>query len=59
MSYAILERDTLEVFDRTTSPDIIECNLNNLDNNFEYLFPTISFSMYNINWGLPINIDKS
>lgn len=59
MSYSILKRDTIEVFDKATNLDIIEYNLNNLDNNFEYLFLTIPFSMYNVDWRLPINIDKS
>lgn len=48
MSWSILERDMLETFNRATTLDIIERNLDDLDNDFQYLFPTIPFLVYDI-----------
>ncbi len=39
----------LETFDRA-NPDLIDCNLNNLDDDFEYLFPTPSLSVHGVDW---------
>lgn len=55
MSQAILKRDALEAFDKATNPDP---NLNDLDDNFEYLFPTLSLPVHDIDWGPPADIDK-
>lgn len=38
MSQFILERDTLKAFIKTINSDMIKYNLNNLNNNFQYLF---------------------
>lgn len=38
ISWFVLEKDVLEAFDRAPSPDIIKLNLNELDNEVEYLF---------------------
>ena len=38
ISWSVLEKDALEACDRAPSPDIIKLNLNELDNDFEYLF---------------------
>lgn len=42
MSRSILARDRPEIFDRTNT-DLIDCDLDDLDDNFEYLFPTSLF----------------
>lgn len=55
MSCAILERDALEAFDRATNPDP---NLNDLDDDFEYLFPTLPLPVYDVDWGLSADIDR-
>lgn len=44
----MLEKNTLEIFDKATSLDIIKCNLNDLNNIFEYLFQTLFFLVYSI-----------
>lgn len=44
----MLERDMLKVFDKTISPNAIECKLNDLHDDFEYLFQTPSFSVHGI-----------
>lgn len=43
----MLKKDVHKTFEKVTSPDIIEYYLNNLGNDFEYLFLTFSLSMYN------------
>ena len=45
MTWAILERDVLEVFDKATNPDP---NLNDLNHDFEYLFLNLFFPVYNV-----------
>ncbi len=50
MSQFILERNTLEAFDRANL-DLIDCDLSDLDKDFEYLFPTLPFSMHGVGWG--------
>lgn len=55
MSWSILEKDVLKVFDSTTN---LDPNLNDLDNGFEYLLLTLIFSVHDINWGLLANINR-
>ncbi len=38
MSWFVIERNTLKFFNSSNSLDAIERNLNDLDNDFEYLF---------------------
>ena len=63
MSCSVLERDSLEPFDRATSSDMIKHNLNDLDNEFEYLFQTLSFLVHDVGWertnNLLANINKN
>ena len=47
MSQSILERDTFEAFDKV-NPDLIGCNLDDLNNDFEYLFPTPPLRMHGV-----------
>lgn len=59
MSQYILEKYVLEVFDKAIISDTIQCNLYNFDNDFKYLFPTITFSVHNIDQRLLLtNIDR-
>ncbi len=48
MSRSTLEKNTLEALDRI-NPDLIDCNLNDLDNDFKYLFPTSLLLIHGIN----------
>lgn len=48
MSWSVLKRDALETFNRATTLDAIERNLDDLDNDFQYLFPIILFPVYNV-----------
>lgn len=45
-----------EAFNKDTNP---YPNLNDLDNDFEYLFPTFLLPVYDIDWELVADIDKS
>ena len=62
MSRSILEKNALEVFDRAHL-DLIDCNLDDLDNDFEYLFRIPLFLVYCVNWrrtnNLSAIIDRS
>lgn len=49
MNQFILERNVFEVFNKATSLNTIEYNLDDLNNNFEYLFLTISLLIYDVN----------
>ncbi len=49
MSRSTLERNALEAFDRA-NPDLIDHNLDDLDDDFEYLFPILPFLVYGIDW---------
>lgn len=55
MSWFILERDALEVFNKATN---LNLNLNDLNNDFEYLFPTLPLLVHYLDWGLLSNIDR-
>lgn len=46
MSQTILERDVLKVFDKAINPSP---NLNDLDDNFEYLFLAFPFLVHDVN----------
>lgn len=48
MSWSILKKNILKVFDKTNL-DLIDCNLDNLDNDFKYLFPTPPLLVYSVN----------
>lgn len=48
MSQFILKKDMFKAYDRVNSPNVIGCNLNNLDNDFKYLFQTPFFLVHNI-----------
>lgn len=50
-----MKKDALEVFDRATNPDP---NLNVLENNFKYLFSTLPFPVYDVDWKLLANINR-
>ncbi len=49
MSRSTLERNLLEAFDKV-NPDLIDCNLDDLDNDFKYLFPTPPLLVYGVDW---------
>ncbi len=49
MSWFILEKNELEAFDRANL-DLIDHNLDDLDNDFEYLFPTPLLLIHGIDW---------
>ena len=49
MSQSTLESNTLETFDRA-NPDLIDHNLDDLDNDFEYLFPTPPLLVHSVGW---------
>ncbi len=49
MSRSTLERDILEAFDRA-NPDLIDRDLDDLDNDFEYLFPTLLLPVHDVGW---------
>ncbi len=49
MSRSTLERNALEAFDRA-NPDLIDRNLDDLDDDFVYLFPTPPFPVYGVDW---------
>lgn len=55
MSQSILARDRPKIFDRT-NVDLIDCDLDDLDDNFKYLFPTSLFPVYDINRGETNNL---
>ncbi len=61
MSQSTLERDALEAFDKA-NPDLIDCNLDDLNDDFEYLFPTPLLLVHSVGWGetndLPAIIHK-
>lgn len=63
MSQSILERNVFEAFDKANSLNAIKPNLNDLDNDFEYLFQTSSLSVHDVSWertnNLPANINKA
>ena len=48
MSQSILERNVFEAFDKANSLNAIKPNLNDLDNDFEYLFQTSSLSVHDV-----------
>ena len=50
MTWSTLERDVLEAFDKANL-DLINYDLNNLDNNFGYLFLTPPFLVYDVSLG--------
>ncbi len=62
MSQSTLEKDALEAFDKA-NPDLIDRDLDDLDNNFEYLFPTSPLPVHGVGWegtnDLPAIIDRS
>lgn len=62
MSWSTLKKNMLKAIDKVNL-DLIDHNLYNLDDDFEYLFPTPLFLIYSINWGETNNlsaiIDKS
>ncbi len=62
MSWSTLEKNALEAFERA-NPDLIDRNLDDLDNNFEYLFSTPSLPIHGVDWrgtnNLSAIIDKS
>ncbi len=49
MSRSTLERKALEAFDRA-NPDLIDRNLDDLDDDFEYLFPTPPLPVHGVDW---------
>ncbi len=49
MSRSTLEKNTLETFDRA-NPDLIDRNLDDLDNDFEYLVLTSPLSVHGVDW---------
>ncbi len=49
MSWSNLEKNALKAFDRA-NPNLIDCNLDDLDNNFKYLFLTLPLPVYSIDW---------
>ncbi len=49
MSRSTLERNMLEAFDRA-NPNLINRNFDDLDDDFEYLFPTLPLSVYSVDW---------
>lgn len=58
MNRFVLKRNALEAFDkanpycgRLPDPDIIGNDLDNLDNDFEALFPTPPFPVHDVDWG--------
>lgn len=59
MSQSVLERDAFEAFDRANNRNAIKHNLNDLDNDFEYLFQTSSLPVYGIGWGKTNNLSAS
>lgn len=44
-----MERNTLKAFDRANI-DVIDRILDDLDNDFKYLFPTPLFLVYGVDW---------
>ena len=56
MSQSILKRNVLEVFNRAINPNP---NLNNSDNDLEYLFSTLPFPVYDVDWGPLADINRS
>lgn len=59
MTQSVLKRNALEAFDRANNPNAIKYNLNDLDNDFEYLFQTSSLPVYGIGWGRTNNLSAS
>ncbi len=61
MSRSTLERNALEAFDRA-NPDLIDRDLDDLDDDFKYLFPTPPLPIHGVGWGgtndLPAMIDR-
>ena len=49
MSWSILEKNALKTFDKA-NPDLIDRNLDDLDNDFKYLFPTPLLLLHSIDW---------
>ncbi len=47
MNRSTLERNALEAFDRA-NPNLIDRNLDDLDNDFEYLFPTSPLPVHGV-----------
>ncbi len=62
MSWSTREKDVLETFDRANL-DLIDCNLDDLDDDSKYLFLTLLLPVYGIGWGgtndLSVIIDRS
>lgn len=59
MSQSMLERDVVEAFDKATTPNTIERNLDKVNKDFEYLFSTIFLPIHNIDQGLPANTNRN
>ncbi len=62
MSRSTLEKNALEAFDRA-NPDLIDRNLDDLDDDFKYLFPTHLLPVHGVDWrgtnNLSAIIDRS
>lgn len=59
MNQSVLERDLLKAFDKTHNPDIIKHNLNDLDNDFEYLFQTFSLLVHDVGQEITNNLSAN
>lgn len=49
MNWSTLEKNVLEAFDRANL-DLIDHNLDDLDDSFEYLFPTPLLPLQDLDW---------
>lgn len=50
MSQSTLEKNTLETFDKV-NPNLVDSNLDDLDNDFKYLFPTLPLPVHDVDQG--------